>query len=210
MKVIVSEVAGMCFGVRDALAVLRAQGTLRDQRDRLLTFDEFNASPAGSEISSPYHDGRPYLSLDEAELYFFTPSWRSGCEGPACYFDIYMVNRVPAYVFSGFLSPLGPTRTEFSLGRTIPVKWQLQDQDGNVVSRLSAVQSFKALSNGLCSEDIGKAQAVAGSGNTGLRYDPDSNQFIVNWQTKGLSVGCYNLVLALDDRTVHSAAVSLK
>lgn len=174
------------------------------------TIDEFNATPAGSEISSPFHDGRPSLSLDGTELYFFSPSWRSGCEGSDCYFDVYVVKRVPLYVFSGFLPPLGSERTEFKLDRTIPVKWQLQDQHGNYVNRLSAVQSFKALYNGLCSEDIGTAQDLDSSGNTGLRYDSDTNQFVFNWQTKGLSAGCYNLVLTLDDATIHSATVSLR
>jgi len=174
------------------------------------TIDEFNASPSGSEISSQFHGGRPYLSVDGTELYFFTPSWRSGCEGSDCYFDIYVVKRVPLYVFSSFLSPLGSSRTEFKQGSTVPIKWQLQDQDGNYVNRLSAVQSLSFLYNGLCSEDPGAAQDLGSRGNTGLRYDADSNQFSFNWQTKGLSAGCYNVVLSLDDTTVHSALVSLR
>jgi WD40-like Beta Propeller Repeat len=174
------------------------------------TIDEFNASHTGSEISSQFHDGRPSLSLDGTELYFFTPSWRTGCEGPTCWFNVYVISRVRLYVFNGFLSPLSTSRTEFKLGSTIPVKWQLQDQDGNYVNRLSAVESLKVLYNGTCSEDDGTALNLSSSGDTGLRYDSDGSLFIFNWQTKGLSPGCYSIVLTLDDATIHSVPVSLK
>ncbi len=111
------------------------------------------------------------------------------------------------YGFTGFLPPLGSSH-EFKLGSTIPLKWQLHDANGNYVSRMSTVQSLQLFYRGSCSAAGGDAVDLDSSGDTGLRVAGD--QFHFNWQTKGLSVGCYDIVLTLDDATVHSARVSLK
>jgi hypothetical protein len=46
-------------------------------------------------------------------------------------------------------------------------------------------------------------------GCTTLRYDPTANQFISNWQTKGLSNGTYTLTLSLADGTSYKKVIQL-
>src|SRR5262249_1972775 len=49
--------------------------------------------------------------------------------------------------FSGFLSPLS-LRRAFKQGCTIPIKWQLTDSSGSLVTRLSAIQSLTVTMGG--------------------------------------------------------------
>jgi hypothetical protein len=44
---------------------------------------------------------------------------------------------------------------------------------------------------------------------TGLRYEVTANQFIANWQTKGLSAGTYTVTVTLADGTIYTKAVQL-
>jgi hypothetical protein len=81
------------------------------------------------------------------------------------------------YHFSGFLAPLN-SNLAMALNRTVPIKFQLTDYQGNSVGSLSAVTSLLVLS--AQGTDI-----LAGAGSTGLRVV--GNQFIYNWQTKSLS-----------------------
>ena len=113
------------------------------------------------------------------------------------------------YGFTGFLPPLG-SRGEFKLGSTIPVKWQLQNAPGGYISSLSSVQGLQVAYRGACSADAGAPVDLGSSGASGLRYDAMSNQFVFNWQTKGLAAACYSILLTLDDTTVHTATFSLK
>jgi WD40 repeat protein len=113
------------------------------------------------------------------------------------------------YSFSGFLSPLGASVGEFKLGSTVPIKWQLRDADGTYISRFNSVKSLQVAYDGSCSADDGNALDLGSSGTTGLRYDDSGNQFIFNWQTKGLAAGCYSIFLTLDDTTLHAAMVRL-
>jgi hypothetical protein len=42
-----------------------------------------------------------------------------------------------------------------------------------------------------------------------LRYDPSANQFVANWQTKGLPAGNYSVTLMLADGTVQTKTVQI-
>jgi uncharacterized delta-60 repeat protein len=102
------------------------------------------------------------------------------------------------YHFSGFLPPLNSTQA-LALGRTVPIKFQLTDYNGAFVSSLSAIQS-------LVITGPSGTNTLTGS----LRYDPTTNQFIVNWQTKGLLAGSYTISLRLNDGTPpYTKTVSL-
>jgi virginiamycin B lyase len=101
------------------------------------------------------------------------------------------------YNFSGFLPPLGQGLT-FALGRTIPIKFQLTDFNRNFITSLSAITALQVV------YPDGSLHALAG-----LRYDPTANQFIANWQSKGLAAGNYTLGLVLADGTTHTISLSL-
>jgi autotransporter-associated beta strand protein len=105
------------------------------------------------------------------------------------------------YVFSGFLAPLNSGQA-LELNRTIPIKFQLSDANGASITSLSAVLSLRVLNGS-------RADVLAGAGKTGLRYDPTANQFVYNWQTKGLSAGTYIVTLALADGTTDSLPLTL-
>jgi probable HAF family extracellular repeat protein len=103
------------------------------------------------------------------------------------------------YHFGGFLAPLHPNMA-YAAGRTIPIKFQLTDYNGAAISSLSAVTSLQVL-NGSGTD------VLAGAGKTGLRSS--ANQFVYNWQTKGLANGTYTILLALNDGTTDSLTLTL-
>jgi len=53
------------------------------------------------------------------------------------------------------------------------------------------------------------ADVLAGAGKTGLRYDTTSNQFIYNWQTKGLAAGSYEILLKLANGTTQTKTIQV-
>jgi hypothetical protein len=97
-----------------------------------------------------------------------------------------------SYSFSGFLAPLN-SNMAMALNRTVPIKFQLTDYNGKCITSLSAVQSL----------------TVPGGTLSALRYDSTANQFIANWQTKGLPAGTYAVTLALADGTTYTKSVTL-
>jgi hypothetical protein len=96
----------------------------------------------------------------------------------------------------------------FALGRTIPIKFQLADYNGVSITSLSAVTSLQVApvsSNG----SLGTPSNAAPAGGTALRYDPTANQFVFNWQTKGLAAGSYAILLNLADGTQRTKTIQL-
>src|SRR5262249_42392197 len=72
-------------------------------------------------------------------------------------------------------------------GRTYPLTWQLQTADGSFISDLSAVTSitYGSTSCSAFSTDPTNSMPTSSTGNTTLRYDSTSNQFVYNWKTPG-------------------------
>jgi hypothetical protein len=100
--------------------------------------------------------------------------------------------------FNGFLQPIdGHSVNTGKWGRTYPIKWQLRDSSGALISDTTAqllvgtmTGGQKAVSCG--SFDLSDSDALEASttGNTSLRYDATSDQFIYNY--KAPSTGsCY-------------------
>jgi hypothetical protein len=85
---------------------------------------------------------------------------------------------------------------------TIPIKFQLTDANGHFISSLGAITSLRVL-------NAQGANVLTNAGSTALRYDATANQFIANWQTKGLSAGTYTVTLVLADGTTHTKVVQL-
>jgi N-acetylneuraminic acid mutarotase len=117
------------------------------------------------------------------------------------------------YNFSGFLAPLNKAAPTGSLGKQIPIKFQLKDFNGNLVSfatvsaALSAVPSLQVQVVDSKGNPLGSPTTPAS--NTGLSYDPPAQMFTFNWQTKGLSAGFYEILLALNDGTVQTKIIQL-
>ncbi len=101
------------------------------------------------------------------------------------------------YQFSGFLAPLNADLA-FGLGRTVPIKFQLTDYKGNFITSLSAVTLLQVFSHQAGILPL-----------TNPRYDPTSNQFVANWQTKGLPAGIYTVQLFLADGTTQTKTLQL-
>jgi hypothetical protein len=104
---------------------------------------------------------------------------------------------VADYKFSGFLPPLNKN-LNFAAGRTVPVKFQLTDVNGNFISSLNAVTAIQVIYPDLSTHPI-----------SGLRYDCSANQFVANWDTKGLGAGSYTISLSLLDGTTHTVTVQV-
>ena len=83
------------------------------------------------------------------------------------------------YLSSGFLSPISLNRA-FKQGSTIPIKWQLTDASGHLITSLSAITSLTV--SGPTSATLYPGNNSS-SGATVLRND--GTQYIYNWQTKG-------------------------
>jgi ELWxxDGT repeat protein len=105
------------------------------------------------------------------------------------------------YNFRGFLPPLN-SNLAFGLNRTIPIKFQLTDANGSFITNLNAIVSVQVLNS------LGQ-NVFANPGSTALRYDSTANQFVANWQTKGLNAGSYEILLTLADGTVKTKILQL-
>ena len=105
------------------------------------------------------------------------------------------------YASSGFLAPLSQN-IYFALGRTIPIKFQLTDASGSLITSMSAVESIAV--SGLA----GTFTPPPAAGSTGWRND--GGQYIYNWQaSKTLPQGSYNIMVTLEDGSTIAKDIQL-
>lgn len=113
------------------------------------------------------------------------------------------------YDFLGFFNPVDNNVVNVvKAGRTIPMKWQLKDANGNYIRALSTVTSITYYQIPCMSETITNpiTDTADTSGSSGLRYDLTDEQFIFTWQTaKNFANLCMELRVTLDDGTTHTA-----
>ena len=116
------------------------------------------------------------------------------------------------YDFGGILPPIKADGSSvFKLGRTIPVKFQLWDDQGNFVTDAEANIFLQKFDNGDPDGDPmeGDSTSAASTG-TEFRYDFTSNQYIFNLATKLLSTGTWQIRILLDDGMSYYVKIGLK
>jgi Right handed beta helix region/Matrixin len=109
------------------------------------------------------------------------------------------------YFFGGFQAPLSQGLS-FAVNRVVPIRFQLTDLSGAAVATLSAVSSLQVAPVNT-DGSLGTPFNPASAGNNGLRLD--GSTFAFDWQTKGLAVGKYEILLKLADGTIQTKALTL-
>jgi len=113
------------------------------------------------------------------------------------------------YVFSGFANPIGPMPmvNVVKAGRTVPIKYYLQDASSAFITNLASFVSLMSAPIACDSEAPGVlAEETDAAGSTAIRYDAAANQFIYNWKTDASWAGtCRALQLTLSDGTQRLA-----
>jgi len=116
------------------------------------------------------------------------------------------------YNWLGLLPPIPKSGVQvFKLGSVIPLKFQLKDANGGLVSTAAATLTVQKLSNNI---PVGTPLNATppGSASTGnvFQYQPGPGQYMYNLSTKPLSSGTWQLQVHLDDGSVHSTTIGLK
>ncbi len=112
------------------------------------------------------------------------------------------------YLFDGFEGPLENVGlTERKAGSTVPIKWELEDANGEPMGSLSSVQSVLI---GLFPCTGGAPSTIANL-TAAVQLESDEGKFIVHWQTPKSGAGqCYRVTVTLDDGTTHAADIRLR
>lgn len=132
------------------------------------------------------------------------------------------------YTLIGFFTPLTTAGTitnptfsgTFNQGKAIPIKFQLQDWQGNFVGDIAAVRRISAIFDSNCAGPPDGAEMVLYSPTTGatggstFRVDSGTKQYIFNWDTSVVAksgTGCYTLVVTPnDDGTPRATNIRLR
>jgi hypothetical protein len=113
--------------------------------------------------------------------------------------------------FVGWLQPVDGDGTATGAvnmgktGRTYPIKWQLKDANGNLISDTAAQALVSSMSGSAKNVACGSWSSLGTdsledytTGNTVLRYDATSDQFIYNYKAPS-STGCQTFVISKAD-----------
>jgi hypothetical protein len=136
------------------------------------------------------------------------------------------VSYLVIYNFTGFQAPLqsavmmnppNPATPpqprdsgSFTVGTTIPIAWQLQDASNTFISDPATLTSIVAIPNPACAGPVsgsGTTLYNATTGQAAFSYDAVNNRFVFNWNTIGMTAGCYNLVVTTNDSAQWSTIV---
>lgn len=115
------------------------------------------------------------------------------------------------YVFSGFFQPVAnlPALTSVNAGRTIPVKFSLNGDQGLNVFAAGYPKSEKIACNS--SAPVNGVEETGSNDATSLSYDAASDSYTYAWKTSKSWAGtCRQLVVKLDDGTIHRANFQFK
>ncbi|GAB2811195.1 OmpL47-type beta-barrel domain-containing protein [Lentzea nigeriaca] len=122
--------------------------------------------------------------------------------------------QVQLYEFGGFLQPINASGSTsvFKAGSTVPVKFQLRNGTGALVQSRTAPQWVVPVRGGLLTSSVNETVSTDSATTDGaFRWDATAQQYIYNWQTKGLSAGyAYRIGAKLEDGQILYVTVGLK
>jgi hypothetical protein len=132
--------------------------------------------------------------------------------------DIFVHDRThqSLYTFIGFNSPLEnlPISNSAKAGQTVPIKWQLMDESGNILSDLALIESTKFAAADCDWQDDAYDNPIYdadAAGESGLHYDAVEQQYVFGWKTKkGMADSCKVFILTLADGQQHFARFMIK
>jgi hypothetical protein len=119
-----------------------------------------------------------------------------------------IVHYTVAYAYTP-VTPSSSKVTQMKLGSSLPVKVQLKDYSGNLITN-AVVNLYlaKQTSTGWGPEVPATSLSSPKDGNL-LRYDPLSGQYLYNLNTKALSTGTWQLRIKMDDTTTKTMTIKL-
>lgn len=183
---------------------------------------EFYLDPAPSEQVEPITfignattdaDGVATLSYNVSALPVGDYGLYAEYAGNSAYNSINASNFLGvSYVFAGFRQPINAEGNSIFGGRIIPIKIKLQDANGVPVSDAQPtvwLTTYSAQGLGEVLEQVSSVSA-ADTGNM-MRYSPEEQQYIYNWDASNIPNGTYAVVVDLGDsaacRTSHPYAM---
>ncbi len=118
------------------------------------------------------------------------------------------------YDWAGFYEPVEnlPTLNTVKGGRTVPIKWSVPIPGGGYIRDTSIVTGVQFASVA-CDDSTAYENPVEAetSGNSGLSYDMDAEQFVYRWKTsKDMAGTCALFILTLNDGSEHYAKFKVK
>jgi hypothetical protein len=117
---------------------------------------------------------------------------------------------VKAWALKGFYQPVdmnGVLNTVKS-GSTVPAKFEIFAGDTELTD--PSVAAFTMAQTACSLTAVQDAIETTATGNTSLRYDTTSGQFIYNWKTPTAAGTCYKLTMTAKDGSSISASFKLK
>jgi hypothetical protein len=125
------------------------------------------------------------------------------------------VNYQVIYKTIGVLQPINADKSsQFKLGSTVPVKFQLTDANGASVTNATATIKTAKVSNNITGTFYEAASTSAATTGNLFRYDSASNQYIFNLATKCMASGTYEILIDIKQGTeliqTITATISLK
>lgn len=105
------------------------------------------------------------------------------------------------YHFAGFQPPINTDGSGvYKLGRTLPVKFQITDVNGDVVTTATASLVATVVQNGV----VGPNPISIGT------FNVAGDQYIYNLDTSQLAAGVWQIRVALNDGTSYSVLITLR
>jgi hypothetical protein len=110
------------------------------------------------------------------------------------------------YTFGGFSSPAD--HEPFNQGRTVPVKFQLRDSAGDLVTTATVRLFVQRLQNGML---VGpRIPATPAGGGTGNTVPFNGSDYHYNMKTNSLAVGEWQLQAQLGDGTIQVITIVIR